>query len=89
MATVKKADLRDAVRDEVGVTYLEAAEFVDTAIEAIAGRLEIGEAVKISGFGTFTLRDKQPRMGRNPKTGEPCAPRAACLTGQLWPWSSS
>ena len=36
MATVKKADLRDAVRDEVGVTYLEAAEFVDTAIEAIA-----------------------------------------------------
>ena len=71
MATVTKADLMDAVRDEVGVTRQEAAALVEGFIETIAERLAAGETVKISSFGTFMVRDKGPRMGRNPKTGEP------------------
>ena len=71
MATVMKADLIDAVRDEVGVTHREAAKLVDGFVEMMAERLSAGETVKISSFGTFMVRDKGPRMGRNPKTGEP------------------
>ena len=71
MATVTKADLMDAVRDEVAVTRQEAAALVEGFIETIAERLAAGETVKISSFGTFMVRDKGPRMGRNPKTGEP------------------
>ena len=73
MATVTRADLADAVHTEIGLPRRDAAELVDTVIEAIAERLEAGETVMISGFGSFTLRDKAPRMGRNPKTGEPAA----------------
>ena len=71
MATVTKADLMDAVRNEVGVTRHGAAALVEGFIETIAERLSAGETVKISSFGTFMVRDKGPRMGRNPKTGEP------------------
>ena len=71
MATVTRADLSEAVLREIGLSRRESAKFVDSIIDAIADRLEAGEAVKISGFGTFTLRDKGERLGRNPKTGEP------------------
>ena len=71
MATMTRADLREAVLREIGLSRRESAEFVDSIIEAIADRLEAGEVVKISGFGTFTLRDKGERLGRNPKTREP------------------
>ena len=77
MATVTRADLSDAIRAELGLPRREAAELVDTVIEAIAERLEAGEQVKISSFGNFTVRGKGLRMGRNPKTGEaaPIQPR--------------
>ena len=75
MATVTRRDLTDAVCDEVGFVHREAAELVDGFIEAIAERLSAGEEVKISSFGSFTVRDKGLRMGRNPKTGEPAAIR--------------
>ena len=68
MATVTRAALRDAVHAELGLPLREAAELVD---EVIAERLSAGEEVKISSFGSFTVRDKGLRMGRNPKTGEP------------------
>ena len=71
MATVTRADLSEAVLREIGLSRRESAKFVASIIDAIADRLEAGEAVKISGFGTFTLRDKGERLGRNPKTGEP------------------
>ena len=71
MATVTRADLSEAVLREIGLSRRESAEFVASIIDAIADRLEAGEAVKISGFGTFTLRDKGERLGRNPKTREP------------------
>ena len=71
MATVTRADLRDAVHAELGLPLREAAALVDEVIEAMAERLSAGEEVKISSFGSFTVRGKAPRMGRNPKTGEP------------------
>ena len=73
MATITRADLSEAVHKKIGLPRREAAKLVDAAIEAMAERLEAGEAVKISGFGNFTLRDKEPRMGRNPRTGEEAA----------------
>ena len=73
MATVTRAELREAVHRETGLPHREAAELVETVIEAIAERLSAGETVGISGFGSFRVRDKEPREGRNPKTGEPAA----------------
>ena len=70
MATVTRADLAAAVREEAGLRKRDAAELVDTLVEAICERLAAGEPVGISGFGTFDLRDKSERTGRNPRTGE-------------------
>ena len=70
MATLTKADLSAAVREEVGLRGRDAAELMDTLIETICERLAAREPVMISGFGTFIVRDKVARMGRNPKTGE-------------------
>ena len=64
MATVTRADLSEAVLREIGLSRRKSAECVDSIIEAIADRLEAGEVVKISAFGTFTLRDKGERLGR-------------------------
>ena len=77
MATVTRADLTDAVHREIGLPRRDAAALVDTVIEMMAERLEAGEDVKISSFGRFTVRDKNLRVGRNPKTGEtvPILPR--------------
>ena len=70
MATVTRADLAEAVHREIGLPRREAAELVETVIEAISERLAAGETVGISGFGSFGVREKEARMGRNPKTGE-------------------
>lgn len=59
--------------DEVGLNKREAKEFVELFFEKIRQSLEQGVAVKLSGFGSFTLRDKTSRPGRNPKTGEEVA----------------
>lgn len=65
-----KAELADALFDELGLNKREAKEFVDLFFEEIRERLESGEEVKLSGFGNFELRSKNQRPGRNPKTGE-------------------
>ncbi len=70
MATVTRADLTHAVVDEVELSDREARALVDSVIEIMAERLTAGETVTISGFGTFNLRDKRERLGRNPRTGE-------------------
>ena len=77
MATVTRADLTEAVYNEIGLSRREAAQLVEEVVEMIAERLSAGETVKISSFGTFTVRDKGPRLGRNPRTGEaaPIEPR--------------
>ena len=68
--TVTKADLAETLFEEVGLNKREAKELVELFFEQIRQTLESGTAVKLSGFGSFTLRDKNPRPGRNPKTGE-------------------
>ena len=73
MVTVTRRDLVEAICDEVGLVHRDAAELADGFIEAIAERLSAGEDVKISSFGSFTVREKGARMGRNPRTGEPAA----------------
>ena len=76
MATVTRADLAAAVCDEAGLRKRDAAELVDMLLEAICERLAAGEPVGISGFGSFSVRDKRERTGRNPRIGEE-APIAA------------
>jgi len=75
--TVTRADLAEAVIREVGLPRNESAEMVEKVIQEIATCLERGEQVKISSFGSFSVRQKRERVGRNPKTGEtvPIAPR--------------
>ena len=81
MATVTRAALRDAVHAELGLPLREAAELVDEVIEAIAERLSAGEEVKISSFGSFTVRDKGLRIGPQPQDGKTGADRAAPRRG--------
>lgn len=75
--TVTRADLTEAVYRSLGVSRNESSAFVERILELISGSLEQGDTVKISSFGTFSVRSKKLRMGRNPKTGEevPISPR--------------
>ncbi len=75
--TVTRADLFDAVHDETGLSRSDCAGLVEAVLEEIASTLERGENVKLSSFGSFCVRDKGSRIGRNPKTGEevPIEPR--------------
>ena len=75
--TITRADLTDAVYQEVGLSRNESADLVEMVLGEISSVLESGESVKIAGFGTFLVRQKGLRRGRNPKTGEevPILPR--------------
>ncbi|MCK5681826.1 integration host factor subunit alpha [bacterium] len=64
-----KADMVELVYERIGVSKREAANVVESIFDIIKESLERGENVKISGFGSFNLREKQPRRGRNPQTG--------------------
>ena len=81
MATVTRAQLCEAVYQEVGLSRNESTELVEAVLEAIADSLEQGETVKISSFGTFSVRQKGGRVGRNPKTGQevPIEPRRVLI----------
>jgi integration host factor subunit alpha len=77
--SVKRADLCDAVYQASGLPRQEAATMVEQVLSEISDALVRGEYVKLSGFGTFTVRNKAERIGRNPKTGVevPIEPRRA------------
>ena len=68
-ATLTRADLADKVYGEIGLSRGESAQLVESILDHMCGALAEGENVKISGFGSFILRDKGERVGRNPKTG--------------------
>ena len=68
--TVTKMELANTLFDELGLNKREAKEFVELFFEEIRSALENGDNVKFSGFGSFSVRDKPQRPGRNPKTGE-------------------
>ncbi|MDG3441539.1 integration host factor subunit alpha [Nitrospirillum amazonense] len=75
--TVTRAQLSEAVYQEVGLSRNESADLVESVLDEIASALGRGEMVKISSFGSFSVRSKGERIGRNPKTGEevPILPR--------------
>ncbi|MFN9211933.1 MAG: integration host factor subunit alpha [Betaproteobacteria bacterium] len=72
-ATLTKAELADALFEQLGLNKREAKEMVDLFFDEIRQALARGEPVKLAGFGNFQLRDKPQRPGRNPKTGEEIA----------------
>jgi integration host factor subunit alpha len=67
--TLTRADLSDAVHSEIGLSRAECSTLIEAILGQIGDALANGENVKISGFGSFILRDKPKRIGRNPKTG--------------------
>ncbi len=67
--TLTRADLAEALHRQVGLSRTDSSKFVEQILAHMCGALAQGENVKISGFGTFVLRDKGERVGRNPKTG--------------------
>lgn len=75
--TLTRMDLSEAVFREVGLSRNESADLVESVLRHVSDALARGETVKISSFGTFSVREKGPRVGRNPKTGEevPIQPR--------------
>ena len=76
-ATVTRAHLAEAVYREIGLSRNESADLVETVLREMSDSLARGESVKISSFGSFSVRQKGARVGRNPKTGEevPILPR--------------
>jgi len=68
--TMTKADLVKIICEKMGFALKESTEIVEQVFEIIKETLESGEKVKISGFGNFVIRQKRPRTGRNPQTGE-------------------
>ncbi len=75
--TLTRADLSEALHRQIGLSRTDSAKIVEQILGEMCDALSRGENVKISGFGTFVLRDKGERIGRNPKTGVevPIAPR--------------
>ena len=75
--TLTRMDLSEAVFREVGLSRNESAQLVESVLQHMSDALVAGEQVKISSFGTFSVRQKNARIGRNPKTGEevPISPR--------------
>ena len=75
--TITRSQLSEAVYQELGLSRNEAAELFESVLDKISDTLANGESVKLSSFGSFSVRSKSERIGRNPKTGEevPILPR--------------
>src|SRR3984885_6116102 len=69
MNTVTRAHLAERIYTQVGLSRNESADLLESVLDYLSRSLEGGESVKISGFGTFSVRQKGRRIGRNPKTG--------------------
>ena len=75
--TLTRADLSEAVHRQIGLSRSESADLVKSVLDLVSDTLVEGNSVKLSSFGTFMVRSKNGRVGRNPKTGEevPITPR--------------
>ena len=75
--SVIRADLAEAIYQQIGLSHSESTDIVAKILEEVSLSLEKGETVKISSFGSFSVRSKSERIGRNPKTGQevPITPR--------------
>ncbi len=69
MPTLTRAHLTETIYAQVGLSRNDSADLLETVLERMAAALEAGDTVKITGFGTFAVRQKGRRIGRNPKTG--------------------
>jgi integration host factor subunit alpha len=69
MKTITRSDIAEKIYQEVGLSHKDSNEILDSVLAEIENKLATGEDVKLSSFGTFMLRDKKARLGRNPKTG--------------------
>ncbi|MBS4074503.1 integration host factor subunit alpha [Ameyamaea chiangmaiensis] len=81
MSTVTRANLAESIYSQVGLSRHESADLLEAVLERISLALESGDSVKLSGFGTFSIRQKGRRTGRNPKTGVevPILPRSVLV----------
>jgi integration host factor subunit alpha len=68
--TMTKAEIIESVYSKIGFSKKESSDIVELVFETMKKTLEKGEKIKISGFGNFVVRQKRPRIGRNPQTGE-------------------
>ena len=75
--TLTRADLAETINRKMGFSRAESLDLVESLLDHMCGAMSKGQNVKISGFGSFVLRDKKERIGRNPKTGVevPITPR--------------
>lgn len=69
MPTLTRAQLTETIYAQVGLSRNDSADLLETVLERMSAALEAGDTVKITGFGTFAVRQKGRRIGRNPKTG--------------------
>ena len=69
-SAMTKADLISIVAERLNITQVQASIIVEAALKSIVSALQRGEEVEIRGFGSFRFRNRAPRKGRNPKTGE-------------------
>lgn len=69
MKTITRADVAETIYEEIGLSRKDSTEILDMILDEIVNELSSGNDVKLSSFGTFSLRDKKARAGRNPKTG--------------------
>ena len=81
MGTLTRADLAETINRKMGLSRAESLDLVEAILDKMTDALADGENVKISGFGSFVLRDKNERIGRNPKTGVevPITPRRVLI----------
>ena len=78
---MNKAELIDAVAESADLQRASAERALNAVVDAIAAQLKAGDSVAISGFGTFTVKERAARTGRNPRTGEPIEIAAARVPG--------
>lgn len=69
MKTITRADVAETIYEEIGLSRKDSNDILDMILDEITQELKSGNDVKLSSFGTFSLRDKKARSGRNPKTG--------------------
>ncbi len=67
--TITRVDLAEAIYEEVGLSRKDSADILEMVLDEVSNQLVKGDSVKLSSFGTFTVRSKNERIGRNPKTG--------------------
>ena len=78
---MNKSDLVDAIADSAGLSKADAGRALDALVDTITGALKSGDGVSLVGFGTFSVRDRAARTGRNPRTGETIQIKASNVPG--------